>query len=364
MTFYFCKILPLMLALFSTSIVMVDAAKETTTTNANATMEQHVKEMVTWLRENNGYFNDKLEIRPADLSSTNPTSTSPTSSSFGIFAKQAISKNERLLEIPSKLILDVPEELQEEEQEYGGQLCELAHIMLEQMELGPKSFFAPYMNYLKQHKQPLHQLPATWSEPAKNLMRRVLGEIERGATDLPPSDMVDFIEDDFGSIPCFGEQEKNEEGNLNDPKEWQPIAALIVSLQRGWDSLEVLIPLYDMIRHSNDPDALNMEMTSDHETDALQVKASRTIAAGEELYVSYDDCFDCNDILWGTPEILRDFGFVESYPRTFYLDAMGLLFQVDQANDDDDDDDNDDAVQVTWLWQSKPTGCGMDGSRI
>ena len=47
------------------------------------------------------------------------------------------------------------------------------------------------------------------------------------------------------------------------------------------------------------------------------VHASKTIFAGEEILANYDKCFDCGDDATeqGTPEILKNFGFVEGYPH-------------------------------------------------
>jgi spermidine synthase len=323
MKLIFRSVLPLLA--FSSSAVAED-------TNA---MEHRVQEMVTWFGQNDGYLNNKLEIRQAD--------PSDPASYFGVFAKEAIQQNEPLLQIPSEIMIAVAENEGENEEEYYPQLCDLAHVLLEQMELGDQSDFAPYVNYLQQ--QLLDPLPATWSEPAKNLMRRVVGEIERGATQLPPADMVDFIENEFEQTHCFDDT-TTEEGDNDELQQQQQQQLLALVVQRGWD--KVLIPIYDMINRSNDPGALNTESMSVDMTDSLHVKARRAIAAGEELYASFNDCHDCSDTPHdrGTPELLRDFGFVESYPRTFYLEEdAGVDFKVDQ----EEEENGETFLQVTWL---------------
>jgi hypothetical protein len=60
----------------------------------------------------------------------------------------------------------------------------------------------------------------------------------------------------------------------------------------------------------------------------LHVWASRAIEAGEEIFASYDNCKDCDatPVVWGTPEILREFGFVEAYPHKFYFRETETMF--------------------------------------
>ena len=80
----------------------------------------------------------------------------------------------------------------------------------------------------------------------------------------------------------------------------------------------------------------------------MKLRAAQPIKAGEEIFASYDKCLDCLGIdnIWGTPEILKDFGFVERYPhRWVWFDEPHIWFEIvekQKKNDDDDDDDDDD----------------------
>jgi hypothetical protein len=162
------------------------------------------------------------------------------------------------------------------------------------------------------------QIPATWTEPAKQLLREIV---------FPSADkheLTDWIELEFEHGGCI------EPGNAFEQQ------ALAMVVQRGWDS--VLIPIYDMMNHINDPEKLNTDNTSVYSTEGLRAWASRTIEAGEELFLTYDDCSDCNTVpeSWGTTEILRDFGFVELHPRQFNLggEEQQILVAVDVREHD------------------------------
>ena len=65
----------------------------------------------------------------------------------------------------------------------------------------------------------------------------------------------------------------------------------------------------------------------------IKVRAARDIEPGEEIFASYDMCVDCDDAeeYWGTPEILKDFGFLEGYPHRWVYVDQNIWFVIDQA---------------------------------
>jgi hypothetical protein len=136
--------------------------------------------------------------------------------------------------------------------------------------------------------------------------------------------------------------------------------ALALVIQRGWDS--VLIPLYDMINHTNDLSKINTDNTSVFGKEGIKVWASRAIGPGEEIAMSYDECNDCEDtsLLWGTSGFLRDFGFVEAYPRTFYFRGAGrgALFYVQNVTSDEDGETHH--LEIDWLGYESPRYEGID----
>lgn len=77
-------------------------------------------------------------------------------------------------------------------------------------------------------------------------------------------------------------------------------------------------------------------------SNGLRVWAKTDISKGEEVYVTYDECVDCGPLLklyWGTPEILREFGFVEQYKQRWVYKHEGIWFEIT---------DEDGELEVVW----------------
>jgi len=75
----------------------------------------------------------------------------------------------------------------------------------------------------------------------------------------------------------------------------------------------------------------NTESNSVHGEEDITVKAKRDIKEGEEINTSYNLCEDCGNRqeTYGSPEILRDYGFVEQYPqRWIFPDSIG--FEIEE----------------------------------
>ncbi len=90
-----------------------------------------------------------------------------------------------------------------------------------------------------------------------------------------------------------------------------------------------------MVNHRNGK-WRNVESTSAHKGEDIRVYAYRDIAAGEQLHLSYNECLDetcsARDLKYKyiAPHILVDYGFVEQYPRRFFVEEeMKLLAEVD-----------------------------------
>ena len=202
----------------------------------------------------------------------------------------------------------------------------------QELELGDNSRYAPFIRYLQQERR--GQLPATYSDKGKELYREIVGYQEQtGYSWLPLASGVDWIEYYFHGR-CFDPSDKAHEH------------ALALTVQRGWDS--VLIPIYDLLNHDNGKK--NTDNTSVFGQPSLHVKASEAIPQGGEIFGSYNQCNDCEGIMdiWGTPEILRDFGFVEAYPHRFYMHDRDIAFEVDTM------DGKPGRYTVKWLAEEDP----------
>eukprot|EP00934_Nitzschia_sp_Nitz4_P007023 Nitzschia sp. Nitz4//scaffold49_size126201//55785//59297//NITZ4_003641-RA/size126201-snap-gene-0.65-mRNA-1//-1//CDS//3329553146//7013//frame0 len=250
--------------------------------------------LVDWLRtRDGGYWNEKQEIRRANPDDPN--------SMLGVFAVERIEKGEILCHVPWDSVISAFDE--ESGLDYQGKnnlSCQTVKNLLQEIERGDQSRVAPYVSYLL--SQSYHQLPSTWSKRGKAFLAEVLGG-SNSTERVPPLDPFSWY-NDWGQ-EC--------DGSYDDEFELQ-IAMLVV--QRADE--DVLIPLYDLYNHHNGN--LNTQAVrvhgSYHETTAAKV-----IEAGEQIFNSYNLCHQCSTrhFNFGTPEILRDYGFVEFYPQRFYF---------------------------------------------
>jgi hypothetical protein len=184
---------------------------------ASNAMDAHVQDMVAWLRNQGGHFNEKLQIRHADPS--DPTLC------FVVFAAESIQSMEPLMSVPaSSMILAMQQECCSGA-EHDAVLCDLTHVLLKELKLGEKLHFAPCVKCLL--GQEMGQIPATWTEPAKQLLREIV------SPSANKHELTDWIELEFEHDDCV------EPGNAFEQQ------ALAMVVQRGWDN--VLIPIYDMM---------------------------------------------------------------------------------------------------------------------
>ena len=284
-------------------------------------MKYHADALISWLKESKGVWNPSIEMRRADPS--DPTSR------FGMFANKDIVEGAILIHIPQSMLLDSREENPK------GMECGTVHNLIEQFGLKDESKYAPYVNYLLD-TQPPGQLPSAWSEAGKRLFNLALvgGDDKDGEqAALPPGAPTNWVTpvtlppgapttwvDTFWHGTCKGSKDPLHEH-----------ASLLV-VQRNWDDL--LIPLFDMMNHRNGH-WYNTISNEVHGGEPVVIKARRDIKAGEELYNSYNMCSDCYGRMtdYGTPEILRDYGFVEEYPHTWLFDDADVAFRVDEIYD-------------------------------
>ena len=148
---------------------------------------------------------------------------------MGVFAKSDIAAKESLFQIPKECYIQIFEEAvdpyEEEEdnainEKHHDNVCKLAHKLMDEMKLGEKSEYAPYIAYLKTQKR--GQLPANWSQAGKDALRKIA---------VPGSQIVDWIDLNFKQSGCIGD----------DPFEEHMVE---MTVQRGFDT--ALIPIWDM----------------------------------------------------------------------------------------------------------------------
>jgi hypothetical protein len=208
--------------------------------------------------------------------------------------------------------------------------------MYHQFQLGDRSRYAPYINYLK--NQPAGRIPSDWSAAGKQLLRRVLDQ--EGEAGLPP----------FGSLDRFAQVWMGECKGEDTPL---ARAAFFQFTSRDEDTL--MVPFYDMHNHSNDPKKLNtIVFKPEKKGKPFTMRATRDILPGEQILISYNRCHGC----WfdedyneckvrshdGTDHLFRQFGFVEDYPQFWKIsqyDYNGkwlddVVFCLERDDDDDE----------------------------
>lgn len=298
----------------------------------------HGISLVTWIKETaGGSVNSKLELRQEEPFSR-----------YGWFASEEIAEGEVLMTIPRSIIVR-PDPLQVGDRvgvidENNGDLfvatietvegetasvvfddgktekhkldgldhyryCGITKKLIQEFKLGDQSHYAPYIHYLQ--SLPTGQLPDAWSQRGKDMLKEITG-------DLPPAWLLYHIDDWHKG--CKGTTDAVDEH------------ALLTVIQREFD--EFLIPGYDMLNHRNGiwP---NVHSTRVREGDVVEVRSSRIIYAGEQLYTTYSQCEDCEgrSTNYGTPEIFRDYGFVEQFPQRWVFQKQDFGFDVDENED-------------------------------
>lgn len=327
----------------------------------------HGKELMQWIQSSNGkaYIHESLEIRKRHPNDTD-------SREYGIFAKNTIAANKILLEIPQEMMvlptslkIDDRVEVHWVDQEtYGGHITqihedgtfdvqfdnEMAHNvkreridhesfpvncgtlqrLVYEMGLGDDSQFAPYTNYLRD--QPRGQLPADWSQAGQELLGNMIGKKKNGDSILPPDGAFDWLEEDLRD-------------RCSKPLDFVTTHAYMLYIQRSAD--EVFVPIFDMIRHSNGKE-LNTRNGPVRQGQSVKARSSRVIQAGEELHTSFNFCADCEDRLndFGTPELLREYGFVEDYPQKWVFQEQQVSFNLARAVGEDGNET--DELKLTW----------------
>lgn len=291
-----------------------------------------MSEMVDWIRSTDGgFWNEKVAVLPLW----------EDSHVLGLFATQDIAENETIAVIPKECLIHIFDDMHNEAtasssqqgEHYSGHVCRLARKLQDEMALGPEaSRYGPYVAYLQQQRR--GQLPSTWSRRGQDLLRPYL-PVGSNALDLFKT-------------------------STNCPSDTDP-HWIAVTIQRGWDVS--LVPLWDMVNHQNG-DGTNTETSSIYANaeQGMRVWASKPIAAGEQLFHSYDGCSDCHEEQFeseGTTELLRDFGFVEDYPQRWVYDYRGedeggvyVWFQVRRVENESEEKSQ---LEVYWSEEGEPT---------
>ena len=204
--------------------------------------------------------------------------------------------------------------------------------MYHQFQLGDKSKYAPYINYLI--NQPAGRIPSEWSQAGKDLLTTIID-------DLPPYGALDRYERDWLQT-CKGED--------------TPLAKQAYFQLTSRDEDGLMVPFYDMHNHSNDPKRLNtVPHKPKRKGKPFTMRATRDIEPGEQIIISYNRCHGCwfdmkyddceTKSFGGTDFLFSQFGFIEDRPQFWYIPQYEgetlfdeIRFCLDKVNDDEEGD--------------------------
>uniref|UniRef100_A0A7S2XJU9 SET domain-containing protein n=1 Tax=Attheya septentrionalis TaxID=420275 RepID=A0A7S2XJU9_9STRA len=278
------------------------------------------EKLIEWIRSHKlGIVSEKLEIRRAD--------PEDASSGYGLFVKESVKKGELLYSIPWDLII-TPDTGSYEATSFS---CGTTRTLIQEAKKGNESSFYPYMRVFEEWDRYKAPLIEDWTEPGKDLLETITG------TRLPPQN---WREDGYWIFEwhkfCAGGSDELSEK-----------AAMFVET-RAEDAL--LVPLFDMSNHANGK-AINVVLEIEH-LEFFDGLAHRDIEAGEQLNHSYNLCENCGSRItsgYGTPQLFRDYGFVEQYPQRWNF-GEGVRFDMNITPDK--------KIGINWITGFSPTRRG------
>ena len=246
-------LLSFLLASCGTSIHAEETAKPPLTQP-----EQWQNDLVHWLiSKPDGYFSDKVLWTKSEMG-------------YNMHAAEDIPQNDTLMIIPQAALIH--SDGTEDE-------CVTINKMMLEYEKGEASDYYPYIRYLfggHEGGTSPNLLPTTWSDPAKDLLKTIVGK------DLSPQRfekahhkvLIECKDEIDPKLLQEMDQEKNER--------WQD--AWLYWLSRSWS--DKMVPLLDMINHRNGK-WLNVESTTAHSGEDIRVYALRDIKKGEQLWSTF-----------------------------------------------------------------------------
>jgi len=342
----------------------------------DAHLEETLEALLSWIREKGGHFNPKLEIRasamdediedlllkfhldqkklaevageasleageeddeddvkdPKPRLSEDGEETEPTYE-FGIFVKEGevIEEGEELMLIPESAMIfsDIKSKTFEDD------ICLLADELAGERFLleDGKGEYQPYVQFLEEFVLEEVYLTMSWSDGGKNILKHVVPD--------------DFFEDIKEYQHCLKHdvdgQEVPHEAFQKFPQHYND--SIEVALSRTRHHIK-LIPLYDLIAHSNNVKEINVAATfpkKDDQDETLSLRATRKIESKEEILFSYglgkaeqDQWLGVMQFGIGTPELFRDHGILENYPQRWFFPAHLIDFSIVEIESEDD----------------------------
>jgi len=299
---------------------------------------------IEWLASHGGYFHPSVSIDPLFEPRENDDDVQSVNNHvpLGLFAKDSFAKGDAIMKIPRHCLLTAGPD--------SNGMCQTATNLIKERRLKEASKYAPYVEYL--YSKNTVPLPSVWSDTAQTLIREIRGK------SFSPQDLteVSFVKHcyDYNN----GDEDDDDDGRSLDmdviqsssPEELEFAYLTVVS--RAWT--DKLVPVFDMLNHHSGHHA-NVDSSTpvhDSRTEVLTVQAIRDIQAGEQLFLSYMDCIDEEGFEneYVLPQMLRDFGFVDSYPQrwTFPVTSSSSATATAAMDDSHDDEEEEEEYNIVF----------------
>ena len=211
----------------------------------------------------------------------------------GMFATAPIPNDTLILWVPDELIIfdesgrDGPG---------GTSHCGLIEKLRHELELGSEStVVAPFMEYLHENQLSLQLHPEMWSPRVRALVERV-----------PPYDFGRHLS--WWALTCGG-----------DASDKLAVRSALLTVTRsvgyGPDGTYLaMVPVYDLYNHVKAAPRHNTRASTRVRGEGMSMWTTRDIEAGEELKHDYTEAQQRH-----TPEVFRDYGFVEQRPQQWWF---------------------------------------------
>lgn len=253
-----------------------------------------------WFLGKGGYLSAKVQKKIVDGGAPRT----------GLFAVDDILTDEVVIVVPRSIVMS--DQSDEFSMFTDHVTCEAAEVLLEEFEKGSGSEYAEFAHDILNSPHP--KLPSEYSFDGKAVLREILGPSEDfPLTILPPADATILLSDDWQD-QCSGYD--------------GPVAEAAAARSVQFAKNNNFIPIMHWIYPGNGVEVNIKSNEYEGENDFI-VRASRPIRAGEEIRTSISECIGCGwlPLVYGTAELYRDFGVVESYPQ-FWIFDEGLQVQI------------------------------------
>jgi hypothetical protein len=345
-------------------------------------VQASVAALIQWVRDEGGFIHPKLEIRaipverdaddaqespddsddsddeqePDDSEDTEQKEEAKQGYSFGLFVKEneTILKGEQLLHFPQTTVIEFSVKASLD----MDNVCLLADELATERNLHKEkksTLFGPYIDFLERFAVDQADLPGSWSQDAQDVLTRIVGQ-EFFTSFTPYYSCFMFDITGAEAENTAGYESGFEFENFDDPDYWDENIEVALSRRRN----DLLVPIYDMISHSNDPNKINIITVSDsHPGTSFSVEAALDLSSGEEIQHSYglgtpayNHWFGFVDYGMGTMDMFRDFGFVEPYPQRWYYEVHSLDFAIREVSSNETTNAATDQPNLELVWLS------------